>query len=260
MVTIPSKIRAGFSTEEMNDLKYFGSTLVCLRPTATVMVVNTVRICQLLVLTVALSLVGCGGLRPNEIRRQRALADQKRPQPAPSARKRLRKAPNKNTKKISPPTLIVRRKPTPINQKKRENKAIVERCEELLPLAKRITKEIDIDLSLVMAVARVESSYNPAARNRRSGATGLMQVMPSTGRGFKCGNLRDAETNLRCGARILKRYLAYFDNELIYGVAAYHSGPVAPKKARAAKRLPRNMNYVEKVLKLRTRFRRQGCG
>ena len=197
-------------------------------------------------------------MSPSEIRRQRALA-QNQQHTHHKKTPRVRQ-PHSNTKsKRVPPTLIVRRKTRQKRPPRRESSVIKKRCKDLLPLAKRVTKDVGIDLSLVMAVARVESSYNPSARNRRSGATGLMQVMPSTGRGFKCGSLRNRESNLRCGARVLKRYLRYFDDELIYGVAAYHSGPVAPKKARASGKLPRNMNYVEKVLRFRTRFRRQGC-
>ena len=194
-------------------------------------------------------------MRPSEIRRQQAqkreTAQQKQNTAGPTKR-RPRKTPN-------PPSLLVKRtKRTPLPSKKDHPKFIA-RCHELLPLAKRIATEVGIELSLIMAVARVESGYNPKARNRRSGATGLMQVMPSTGRGFQCGDLTDAEKNMRCGSRVLKRYLKYFDGDLLYGVAAYHTGPVAPKKAKKQKKLPRNMNYVEKVLKLRTRFKRRGC-
>jgi soluble lytic murein transglycosylase-like protein len=203
--------------------------------------------------------VSCGGMRPSEVRRQRALAEQRRNTANTPKTPKSRRSPKRKTNKKLP-TLLVRRKQHSPHTRKPENKTIKKRCRELLPLAKRVAKEVSVDLSLIMAVARVESSYNPNSRNRRSGATGLMQVMPSTGKGFKCGSLRNTESNLRCGARILKRYLKYFDGELLYGVAAYHSGPVAPKKARARGKLPRNMNYVEKVLKLRTRFRRQGCG
>ena len=116
-----------------------------------------------------------------------------------------------------------------------------------------------VDLGIVMAVARVESKYNPAARNKRSGASGLMQVMPSTGRYFKCGDLFDAEANLTCGVRILRRYIDFFDGNLTYGIAAYHAGIVAPKKARKAGRAPKNLHYVTRVMQVRSRFLRKGC-
>ena len=129
----------------------------------------------------------------------------------------------------------------------------------MLPLARQLARTHGVDVGLVMGIARIESRYNPRARNRRSGATGLMQIMPSTGRHFRCGDLSDATANLTCGVRILKRYLAYFDGEMTYGIAAYHAGPRSPSRARRAGRLPRNFSYVEKVLQTRSRFLRNGC-
>lgn len=133
------------------------------------------------------------------------------------------------------------------------------RCGQVLPAVKRVSRAQRIDLGLVMGIIRVESRYKASARNRRTGASGLMQVMPGTGRYFKCGDLLDAEENITCGIRVLKRYLAMFKGNMTYGVAAYHAGPVRPKRAYKAGRLPKNFSYVEKVLRARTRFLRRGC-
>ncbi|MFT5434420.1 MAG: soluble lytic murein transglycosylase-like protein [Myxococcota bacterium] len=141
----------------------------------------------------------------------------------------------------------------------KKNAKVAARCEKVLPEAREIAAEHDVDLGLVMAIARLESRYDYRARNKRSGAAGLMQVMPSTGRYFKCGDLYDLESNLACGARILKRYIKYFKGDTIYGIAAYHAGIVAPKRAWKAKKLPKNFHYVERVMQVRTRFKRDGC-
>ncbi len=134
------------------------------------------------------------------------------------------------------------------------------RCEAIKPVAERLAEQHGVDSALIMAVARVESDYNPDARNKRTGAAGLMQVMPSTGEYFKCGDLGDADQNLACGVRVLRRYIDYFDGDLNYAVAAYHAGPKWSKKAKAQGLLPGNYSYIEKVMQLRTRFRRRGCG
>ena len=253
-------------TPSLPKPRKYASSLVLRRPTATVKLVCIDWKSKCIAGALLLVVSGCGGLRPSEIRRRQAQRYDTRGAhstvPPSTAPKKLRPAavrgPASDQRAL--PSLIVRRTTPPATKRRKDHPKYRERCIELLPLAKRIAAEQSVDLSLIMAVARVESGYNPEARNRRSGALGLMQVMPSTGRAFKCGDLRDAESNMRCGSRVLKRYLKYFDNELLYGIAAYHSGPVAPKKARKQKQLPKNMNYVEKVLKLRTRFRRQGCG
>ena len=110
-----------------------------------------------------------------------------------------------------------------------------------------------------MAVARVESRYRASARNRRTGATGLMQVMPATGRAFRCGSLTDPAANLSCGARILARYRTLMGGRVRYALASYLMGPRSPGRALRAGRPPPGRRFVEKVLAIRDRFRRVGC-
>ena len=140
----------------------------------------------------------------------------------------------------------------------RANTATAARCNALLPAIRSISKQQGIDSALVVGVIRVESRFKAGARSR-AGATGLMQVMPSTGRWFKCGDLSAPKQNLECGIRILKRYLARYGGDLTYGISAYHAGPRHADKARKKNTLPKNFSYVEKVLHARTRFLRQGC-
>jgi len=133
------------------------------------------------------------------------------------------------------------------------------RCTQLLNAAKFTARRHKLDLGVLIGIMRVESRFKPTARNKRSGATGLMQIMPSTGKYFKCGDLSDAARNMECGARVLRRYIDYFKGDLTYGIAAYHSGPRAPSRAKKRGRLPKNFSYVSKVMQYRTRFLRKGC-
>ncbi|HXT19219.1 MAG TPA: transglycosylase SLT domain-containing protein, partial [Thermoanaerobaculia bacterium] len=55
-----------------------------------------------------------------------------------------------------------------------------------------------VDPRLVQAIVQVESGYNARARSR-TGAVGLMQLMPGTARGLQVGNRYDAEQNIRGG-------------------------------------------------------------
>jgi soluble lytic murein transglycosylase-like protein len=91
-----------------------------------------------------------------------------------------------------------------------------------------------LDPSLVHAVIRAESGFDPDARSPR-GALGLMQVMPDTGRlaarSMKIAYTGDASllhppTNMAVGQAWLK-YLARtktVDNSLIHLIAAYNAG------------------------------------
>lgn len=101
----------------------------------------------------------------------------------------------------------------------------------LLPAAKRpyhdnilrASRETGIDAALLHAVISVESGYNPGAMSPK-GATGLMQLLPSTGRRYGGGNLFDPEENIRAGAEYLKYLLKLFDNDLELALAGYNAG------------------------------------
>lgn len=135
--------------------------------------------------------------------------------------------------------------------------------------------------ALVLAVARQESLFDPAARSP-AGAMGLMQLMPGTaqsmarelGEAFSRGRLiQDPSYNLRLGAGYLGQQLTRFDNEPVLALAAYNAGP-----RRVTEWLERNgdprgsdtyrlvdwielipfaetRNYVQRVLEGRTMYR-----
>jgi len=89
-----------------------------------------------------------------------------------------------------------------------------------------------IDQALINALIRQESQFNPEASNERSGAKGLMQLMPSTAefvsdKSFNVRDLHKPEVNVALGQRYV-RYLLQMpqvDNNLIYLAAAYNAGP-----------------------------------
>ena len=89
-----------------------------------------------------------------------------------------------------------------------------------------------IDPALVNALIRQESKFDPNARNGRSGAKGLMQLMPNTAK-FVSGNmvgvdhLHDPEVNITLGQRYVRYLLGKrnIKNNLLYMAAAYNAGP-----------------------------------
>ena len=89
-----------------------------------------------------------------------------------------------------------------------------------------------LDPALVYAIVRQESRFNPSARSH-VGATGLMQVMPSTAAWFtgdkrlkRPGALRDPGANLRLGQDYFGYLLAkdYVGHDLLRAMAAYNGG------------------------------------
>jgi soluble lytic murein transglycosylase len=91
-------------------------------------------------------------------------------------------------------------------------------------------------VALIHSIVKKESLFKPSARNKISGATGLMQLMPATAAyeqkkikgkfytGEKGTSLYDPQKNLTIGSFLVDRLLEKYDNDLIYTTAAYNAG------------------------------------
>lgn len=89
-----------------------------------------------------------------------------------------------------------------------------------------------LDPFLVASLIRQESEFNPLAVSRAN-AMGLMQLLPSVGKGlaremkirhFSSDELLVADTNLRLGTRYFKRMVDHYDGQVEYALAAYNAG------------------------------------
>lgn len=85
-----------------------------------------------------------------------------------------------------------------------------------------------LPLSLLLAVARGESNFQPRARSRAN-AYGLMQIRwPQTAWDlgiYRLADLFDPCTNVEAGARYLKRLKDRYGGDLHLALAAYNYGP-----------------------------------
>lgn len=109
--------------------------------------------------------------------------------------------------------------------------------EKVRELVRKEAKAQGVPTSLALAVAQVESGFNPLAKSN-VGAMGVMQVMPATARamGFAGQDvaLLDATVNVPLGVKYLKQGLD--EGGARWAVARYHGGPDTrlhgPKTAR----------------------------
>lgn len=116
------------------------------------------------------------------------------------------------------------------------------------PLVDDVAKRVGVDRALLMAVVDVESGGNPFAVSRK-GATGLMQLMPQTGRQQGADDLFDPGQNLLAGARLLDALLATF-GDVSLALAAYNAGEGAVRKFGGV--IPpyaETRRYVERVMR-----------
>jgi soluble lytic murein transglycosylase len=89
-----------------------------------------------------------------------------------------------------------------------------------------------LDPHLVASLIRQESEFNPAAISRAN-AMGLMQLLPSVGKGlakemkirhFSPDELLVANTNLQLGTRYFRHMVDHYDGQVEYALAAYNAG------------------------------------
>lgn len=94
--------------------------------------------------------------------------------------------------------------------------------------------------SLVLALAKAESSFRPAVKSP-VGAIGLMQLMPATARmtaGYKGSKpynplwLVDPEYNIRLGTKHLRELLDQFHQDTVFTLASYNAGAGAVNRWR----------------------------
>jgi len=110
-----------------------------------------------------------------------------------------------------------------------------------LPYEELITSNVHkrgLDLSWVYALTRAESIFMEDAQSA-TGALGLMQVMPGTGREtarvigmkkFYSSHLLQANVNVPIGTEYLRKMYDMFNHNIILATAAYNAGPNSVKK------------------------------
>jgi soluble lytic murein transglycosylase-like protein len=124
---------------------------------------------------------------------------------------------------------------------------------ELRALAAQMAERYGLDPVIFTRMIETESSFNPNARNARTGATGLGQVMSATAQdpGFGVTPLRDrldAVENLRFSAEYLSAMVRRYGGDYRKGLAAYNAGPGTVDRVGGIPEIPETQDYLAKVL------------
>ena len=125
-------------------------------------------------------------------------------------------------------------------------------------LIKTYAQRYRLDESLVYAVIRVESNFNPNAVSS-AGASGLMQLMPATGAEMGVTDLFDPAQNIAGGTQYLSKMLALFGNNLSLALAGYNAGPGAVREHNGIPPFRETQNYVQEVLRHQRLYKSGGA-
>jgi len=104
-----------------------------------------------------------------------------------------------------------------------------------------------VDPSLVHAIVKVESDFNPFAISRK-GAMGLMQLMPQTANTMNVRNTFSPDENVEGGVKYLRYLLDRYEGNISLALAAYNAGETAVKKWGTIPPFKETQEYVKKIL------------
>ena len=124
------------------------------------------------------------------------------------------------------------------------NSSNVTNYEELFNYA---AKEYKVPSEVLKAIAYTQSSFNASAVSK-SGAVGIMQLMPATAKELGVTNSFDPAQNVMGGAKYLSQLLNRYDGNITYAVAAYSAGMGNVDSYNGIPPFARN--FVNKVISL----------
>jgi soluble lytic murein transglycosylase-like protein len=113
---------------------------------------------------------------------------------------------------------------------------------------KNASKKYMISEDLINAVIKNESAYNPLSVSR-TGAMGLMQLMPQTALEMGVEEPFSIDDNIDGGTKYLRLMLDKYNGNLDKALAAYNAGPQRVDDANGIPNIPETINYVKQVKK-----------
>jgi len=123
-------------------------------------------------------------------------------------------------------------------------------------IIRKASNKFGVDFSLVKAVIKVESDFNPRAVSRK-GASGLMQIMPFNFQSFYVSDPFDPVDNIMGGTYYLGKLIRKYKNKLPLALAAYNAGPTTVDAHQDIPPYRETQRYVAKVMKAYNVYKRR---
>jgi membrane-bound lytic murein transglycosylase MltF len=119
------------------------------------------------------------------------------------------------------------------------SEAELRKFRDLVEIFRKYSGKYELDYLLMLAQGYQESGLDQNAKSA-VGAIGVMQVMPSTGKELKVGDIKQTESNIHAGVKYIRFMIdQYFANEPIdrlnrglFAFASYNAGPARIRQLR----------------------------
>jgi soluble lytic murein transglycosylase-like protein len=105
----------------------------------------------------------------------------------------------------------------------------------------------NLDVDLLASLVKAESGGNAHAVSR-TGARGLMQLMPGTAASLGVQDSFQPDQNVRGGTAYLDSLLTRYHDQLALALAAYNAGPLAVVKYHGIPPYRETQAYVARVI------------
>lgn len=124
------------------------------------------------------------------------------------------------------------------------------------PIIADVAARYRVDQSLVKAVIRTESGFQPQAISPK-GARGLMQLMPTTASMHGVRNIHEPSENIEGGVQHLRMLLDRYKDNVVLALAAYNAGEGAVDQHGGIPPFQETRDYVWRVLQFRQQYLQQ---
>lgn len=116
-------------------------------------------------------------------------------------------------------------------------------------LIKEAARKYKLDHKLISAVIQVESQFRPEVVSR-SGAVGLMQLMPLTAKQLGVTDRLDPAQNIEGGTKYLRYLIERFKGDVTLALAGYNAGPLHVEKYGKVPPFKETQRYIKKIFSI----------
>ena len=137
-----------------------------------------------------------------------------------------------------------------------QQKTVIKKEEiKYLEIIHRAADKHEVDPAIIKSIIMAESGYNHMAVSK-SGARGLMQLMPTTAKALGVDDIFNPKQNINAGVKYFKQKLNQFNGDIRLALAAYNAGSGNVKKYKGVPPFRATKIYIKKVLKYHKQYQK----